>query len=462
MTSDATQSAPHDAVHASHDVLIVGGGLVGASLAIALDRLGLDVGLVEAAPPGALPAVFDERNLSFAEATVNALGALGVLAKLRAPTGAIRRIHISRRGDFGRAVLDAQRYGREEFGRIVVARDFGEALEARLAELPRLQRYRPVRFVGLADEIHERTAAPAGDAQARDGDAASRRDADVSAGAGSEWRAIRVADAAGERVLRARLLVAADGTRSGVREALGIGADEHDYGQTLFVTRLRAERTPDGTAYERLGDEGPTALLPRGDRHYGLIHGVANADADAVAALDEAAFLARVQEAFGWRAGRFVACGARSLYPAIRVLARRTTARRALLVGNAAQTIHPIGAQGFNLGLRDAMTLAELIEQGLSKTPTVDCGNEDLLQRYAQRRGEDRERTVNFSDGLARLASNESALMRPLRSLGLFAVDRLSTAQSFLVGGAMGYRGDVPALCRGESGVDASRFGGRA
>lgn len=429
----ATPAAADSAVHASHDVLIVGGGLVGASLAIALDRLGLDVGLVEAAPPGSLPAVFDERNLSFAEATVNALSALGVLAKLRAPTGSIRRIHISRRGDFGRAVLEAERYGREEFGRIVVARDFGEALEARLAELPRLQRYRPVRFVGLAD-----------------GDPA--------------WRAIRVADGAGERVLRARLLVAADGTRSGVREALAIGADEYDYGQTLFVTRLRGERAPDGTAYERLGAEGPTALLPRGDRHYGLIHSVATASAEEVAALDEAGFIARAQEAFGWRAGRFLACGARSLYPAIRVLARRTTERRAVLVGNAAQTIHPIGAQGFNLGLRDAMTLAELIERQLATGAAggaVDCGADELLERYAQRRASDRERTVAFSDGAARLAANDSGLMRPLRSLGLFAVDRLPSAQSFLVGGAMGYRGDVPALCRGEH-DDLRSFGGRA
>jgi 2-octaprenyl-6-methoxyphenol hydroxylase len=463
MTSDATQQSPHAAVHASHDVLIVGGGLVGASLAIALDRIGLDVGLIEAAPPGALPAVFDERNLSFAEATVNALSALGVLQKLRAPTGSIRRIHISRRGDFGRAVLDAQRYGREEFGRIVVARDFGEALEARLAELPRLQRYRPVRFVGLADETCERDVGSAGETQAGDADASSRRGVDVATGAGFGWRAIRVADGASERVLRARLLIAADGTRSGVREALDIGADEYDYGQTLFIARLRCERAPDGTAYERLGDEGPTALLPRGDRHYGLIHGVANAEADVVAALDEAGFLARVQEAFGWRAGRFVACGARGMHPAIRVLARRTTARRAVLVGNAAQTIHPIGAQGFNLGLRDAMTLAELIEHDLSANAArADCGSADLLERYARRRAEDRERTVNFSDSLARIASNATPLLRPLRSLGLLALDRLPTAQSMLVGGAMGYRGDVPALCRGDAGVDAWSAGGRA
>ncbi|MFC5570019.1 2-octaprenyl-6-methoxyphenyl hydroxylase [Lysobacter yangpyeongensis] len=403
-----------------HDVLIIGGGLVGASLAIALDRLGLEVGLVEATAPGALPAVFDERNLSFAEATVNALTALGVMQKLRAPTGAIERIHVSRAGDFGRSVLEAAKYGRSEFGRIVVARDFGEALEARLAELARLRRYRPMRFLGLAD-------------------------------GGSDTRAVRVADVDGERVLHTRLLVAADGTRSGVREALGIGVDEHDYAQTLFVTRLRSERAPDGTAYERFGADGPTALLPRGDRSFGLVHGVARAEADAVAALDEAAFLARVQTAFGWRVGRFLGCGPRSAYALTRVLAQALTAPRAVLVGNAAQTIHPIGAQGFNLGLRDALTLAELIENARRETNGAgfDCGDTAVLAQYAARRREDRGRTVAFSDGLARFTANELPLLRPLRSLGLFAADRLPSAQAYLVGAAMGYRGDVPALCRG-------------
>ena len=110
-----------------HDVVIVGGGLVGASLAIALDRAGRDVGLVEASPPGTLPAVFDQRNLSFAAATVNALTALGVMQQLRTPTGPIRRIHVSRQGDFGRVKLDAQDYGRDAFGQVVVARP--EAME---------------------------------------------------------------------------------------------------------------------------------------------------------------------------------------------------------------------------------------------------------------------------------------------------------------------------------------------
>lgn len=396
-----------------HDVLIIGGGLVGSSLAIALAPLGLDVGLVEASPAGALPAVFDQRNLSFAEATVHALDALGVLPLLRAPTGRIRRIHVSRAGDFGRIRLDAEDHGREAFGRVVVARDFGEALEARLAMLPRLVRHRPARFIGLGE-----------------GDAS--------------LRAVRIADADGERVLHARLLVAADGATSAVRQALGIAASRHDYAQTLFVARLRAQRPPDGTAYERLTDAGPTALLPRGDGHYGLVHGVASADAEAVASLDDAGFLARVQSAFGWRAGRLLSVGPRSTYPIVGSVAESLVAPRAVLVGNAAQSLHPLGAQGFNLGLRDALTLAECIADA-----PLDAGDADVLRRHAARRADDRARTLAFSDGLARITANDAAWLRPLRSAGLLAGDASGWLQAWLVGGAMGYRGDVPALCRG-------------
>lgn len=395
----------------THDVLIVGGGLVGASLAIAMDRLGLDTGLVEATPAGVMPAVFDQRNLSFAHATVNALTALGVMGKLRAPTGLIQRIHVSRQGDFGRTRLQASDYGREAFGQVVVARDFGEALEARLSELKRLTRYRPARFIGLAGEQ-------------------------------GNFRSLRIADDNGEHLLNARLLVAADGTRSGVRDALGIAASEHDYQQTLFVARMRAGKAPDGTAYERFGEHGPTALLPRGDRHYGVVHGVASDETEAVAALDDAGWLARIQQAFGWRAGRFLATGERSTYPLLKVVAEQTTASRVVLLGNAAQTIHPIGAQGFNLGLRDALTLAELLEQA------DDPGSTSLLATYVARRREDRQRTLEFSDGLARITGNASPLLRPLRSLGLLAADQSQALQSMLVGGAMGFRGDVPALCR--------------
>lgn len=394
-----------------HDIVIVGGGLVGASLAIALDGLGLDVAMVEGAPAGALPAVFDQRNLSFAEATCNALASLGIWRLLRAPSGPIRRIHVSRRGDFGRVELDARDYDRDAFGQVVVASDFGEALETRLGELRHLTRYRPARFMVTHPE--------------------------------GEQRVVHIADADGEHILATSLLVGADGTQSMVRTALGIAAEHHDYGKALFVARMRCARAPDGTAYERLGDDGPTALLPRGDRHYGVVHAVSVDEADAVAALDDDAWCARIQDAFGWRAGRFLSTGQRSRYPAQRVLAERLIAPRGVVIGNAAQTIHPIGAQGFNLGLRDALTLVECIAASV-----VDAGAGEALQRYAQRRMEDRSRTLAFSDGLARFTANPSPLLRPLRTLGMGAIAQVDALQSMLVGGAMGYRGDVPALCR--------------
>ncbi len=393
----------------NHDIVIVGGGLVGASLAIALDGSGLDVAMVEAAPASALPAVFDERNLSFSETTCHALEALGIWSKLSA-AAPIRRIHASRSGDFGRVVLDAAEVGRSAFGHVVVARDFGEALEARLSDVANLVRHRPARF--------------------------------ESTELGETGRVVRVMGESGPMELHARLLVGADGMDSAVRQALGIAASRHDYRQALFVCRVRTSRAPDGTAWERLGPNGPTALLPRTDRHYGVVHGVSVDEADAVAALPEAAWLERLQSAFGWRAGRFLASGARSRYPALRVVAERVDAPRAVLLGNAAQSIHPVGAQGFNLGLRDALTLVEEIADAGLDAP-------DLSARHARRRREDRERTLAFSDGLARASANELLPMRWLRSAGMGALANLPGLRAEFAAGGMGYRGDLPALCRG-------------
>ena len=241
------------------------------------------------------------------------------------------------------------------------------------------------------------------------------------------------------------MVTAKDGSED-IVAALDLGANDYVTKPVDFpvaVARLRTQRPPDGTAYERLTAHGPTALLPRGDGHYGLVHGVQSEQAEAVAAMDDAAFLARVQDAFGWRAGRFLAVGPRSVYPIIGCVAEALVAPRAVLVGNAAQSLHPLGAQGFNLGLRDALTLAECIA-----AHPGDAGDDVVLRSHAARRAEDRSRTLAFSDGLAKLTSNDAPLLRPLRSAGLLAGDAMGWLQGWLVGGAMGYRGDVPALCR--------------
>lgn len=403
-----------------HDVLVIGGGLVGASMACALDGSGLDVALVESEPPRAsvIPDS-DARSLALAAASLNALDALDVLRHLPAQPTPIRSIRVSRRGDFGSVLLRAADYGRTAFGGVVPAPALGVALQKRLGELRGLHHLVGARLIGLrvAGEV---------------------READV----------VRNGEAF---TLRARLLIGADGTASFVRDALGIAAQSHDYAQHLFAGSVRTARASDGQAWERFTDDGPMALLPQASgQHasstYGCICTVPGAQAEAVAALDDAGFIALLQERFGWRAGRFIGVGRRVGYPLRQLVAERLTASRAVLMGNAAQTLHPIGAQGFNLGLRDALTLAELIRDG--GVHGGDVGGDALLDVYAQRRAEDREQTLQFSDGLARITSNPAMPMRLLRSLAMNAFDALPDLRASLVGGAMGFRGVVPRLAR--------------
>lgn len=397
------------AVNPEYDIAILGGGLVGSSLACALDGRGYRVALIEGSPPRQAPPGFDDRKLALAAASLNALQALGVLPGAGEAPSPIRRIHVSREGDFGVVRMAAEDAGREYFGAVLPAHALGTALEHRLASLPEVDLLRPERLSAIS-------ALDAG------------------------WQ-LQLESDSGARSVSTRLLVAADGTRSFTRQALGIAVQEYDYGQTLLVCSASCERAADGTAYERFTDRGPVAFLPMG-RNYGVICAVARAEAERVLALDDEAYAAYLQQRFGWRAGRIRRVGARSAYPIQRVLAEHLTATRAVLVGNAAQTIHPIGAQGFNLGLRDALTLAELLQGG------VDPGSDAVLRDYEAARREDRERTLAFSDGLARATANPSFPMQVLRSLGLLGLGHVPGLSAPLAAGAMGFRGQVPTLAR--------------
>ncbi len=400
-------SASESAAGKAPGVLIVGGGLVGASLAIALDASGVAATLVETASSRAGPQPsYDERNLALARASVNGLERIGVWRHAGAAATPIRHIHVSRAGEFGSARIEARRHGVDALGWTLPARELGAALLRRLDECTRLTRLVPATLAAIE---------PLADG----------------------WRArIRTAD--GERCVDAALLVGADGSESFVRGRLGIAAERHDYRQSVFVCTVTPERAHADRAWERFADAGPVAVLPLAEGRCGLVLTVATDEADAVAALADDDFIALAQRRFGWRLGRLSRPGRRHPYAIHRVVATRLAAPRAVLVGNAAQTVHPIGAQGFNLGLRDALTLAELV------AVSADPGDAAMLAAYAARRAPDREGTMAMSHGLVQLACLPQPLLAPLRSLVLLACDRLPPLQRALARRGMGFRGKPP------------------
>ena len=390
-----------------HDILIVGGGLVGASLAIALDAAGCDVALAEAvlAPPATEPS-YGERNLALARATCNGLDAIGVWPRVASRATPIRRVCITRAGAFGSLHLQAAELGVDNLGCTLPARELGLGLHAGLAACSRLTRYAPARLT---------TMSPGNDAV----------------------RAVLALPDGGNREVEARLLVGADGSESMLRRLLGIEAVRHDYAQILFVCTVQPSRDLDGQAFERFGDDGPTALLPLAEGRAGLVLTARADEADAVAMLDDDAFLALAMRRLGGRVGRLSRPGPRHRHRIERVLANTLVGPRAVLVGNAAQTVHPIGAQGFNLGLRDALTLAEMV------VGAADPGDAVLLRDYAARRAPDRDGVVAFSHGMVQLACGGDSLLTPWRTLALGAMN-LPPLRRAMARRGMGFRGVPP------------------
>jgi 2-octaprenyl-6-methoxyphenol hydroxylase len=430
----------HHTMREHTDILIVGGGLVGASLAIALDAAGRSATLVEAAAPRApAQSSYDERNLALARATVNALTALGVWKHAQGGTP-ITRLHVSRAGEFGAARLSAQEADVDALGATLPARELGKALELRLQECRHVTRLMPAKLERLepASVRAEREVPPhPNPLPAGERETSAQRLVGDGARSDSGWcTTIRIGDEI--REIETKLLVGADGTHSFVRAQAGIAADEHDYAQSLIVCTITPERDPDGCAYERFSDEGPVALLPLSGRRCGLVLTVASEAAESVLAMSDEEFAALAQRRFGWKLGRLARPGKRQAHHARRVLAQSLVAPRAVVIGNAAQTVHPIGAQGFNLGLRDALTLAELIANA------DDPGTADLLRDYAARRAPDRDGVLAFSHGLISLACLPQPALSPLRSLALIAFDSVPPLKRALARRGMGWRGQSP------------------
>ena len=406
----------------SFDVTIVGGGMVGATLGVALAPLNLRVALIEAIPHNAAAQPsFDERTTALSNGSRRILETIGVWAALGAQATAIRKIHVSDQGRFGFARIDAAEQGLAAMGYVVPNRALGNALWSRLEQDRGLKVFCPAEVSkvtahdqGVAIEIAERGAKPGG---------------------------------ADPTVIDAKLIVAADGAQSAVRAAFGIEAEVRDYEQTAVITTVLPQRFHDNVAYERFTPSGPLALLPLDGGRCTLVLTLTKDAAQAALAWSDEEFLAEVQRRFGFRLGRFLKVGRRVPYPLSLTQAARTSAPRCVIIGNAAQGLHPVAGMGFNLGLRDVASLAELIAERAGKD--ADAGRRELLAEYDAWRSADRGGVIAFTDGLVRMFSNPLSSVRALRNLGLLAFDLLPPAKAALSRLSTGGSGRIPKLARG-------------
>jgi len=401
----------------NYDLLIIGGGLVGASLSCALDGLELRIGLVEATPltVSAHPS-YDDRTLALAQGTRRIFQTLGLWEALAATATPIRRIHISERGGPGFAHFDCREEGVEALGYVAEARQVGAALLAKLPNLRGVDLLCPARLETVVIEPE-------------------------AAGV-----TIRLGDNHTVQ-LRTRLLVAADGAQSPVREQLGIAALRWDYGQQAVIANVTPTLPHQNVAYERFTQDGPIALLPMSENRCAVVCTVNDADAARVMALDDAGFMALLHERFGDRLGPFLRVGRRQAYPLFLLKAREHARQRVAIIGNAAHTLHPIAGQGFNLGIRDVAALAEVVAQAWRSGE--DIGALPVLNRYADWRRWDQRRTIAFTDALNRLFANPLVPVRVARALGLLAFDGLPPLKHKFARQTMGLYGRLPKLARG-------------
>ncbi len=433
-----------------YSVLVAGGGLTGASLAVALADRGMRVAIVEAvAPQSPAQPSLDDRTSAIARTGVRILDNLGVWSQLKEAPSPIHAVEISERGCFGGARIDAASQGLDSLGSVVRNRVLGEALWDRLRALgsthsdragaqetterglPALDEGRKPSFPGLSQGSVD-IFCPARVT------AVSTKDDHVSARVEGEGEAKA-------HTIKAQLLAVAEGARSPLRDEFGIAAEHKEYPQVAVtgLVEVRKVIRPD-TAWERFTAQGPLAVLPAGGRRYGFVI-VANRGAARIKEMEDAQLLAYLQDLMGYRAGEFVRVGRRATYPLALDRADRVTAPRAVLMGAAANSVHPLAAQGFNLALRDVAALTETLADGGS--PPADPGAAGLLSRYAEWRRRDQDNVVRFTDSLALLS--HSAWLRPLRGLGLQAFDLAPQAKPLLARFALGQGGRMSRLARG-------------
>lgn len=385
----------------NYDIAIIGGGPVGSTLALALRDSGLRICLLEARD---FSPSTDPRALALSYGTRLLLDRLGVWAKLTQVSG-IRTIHISQKGRLGRTRLQAEELGAPELGYVLPYSALQNGLQAAV--------------------LTSATLSPSASPINGGGELVCIGNAAVTAlETGAEVATIRYGCGGVAQEVTAKLAVVADGGR--LLEA-SHPPEVHDYGQSGVIAHVTCAHPKPGTAFERFTPQGPVALLPYHDG-YELVWTATHEQVQEMMAWDEATFLARLHEHFGDRVGEFTGVGPRSSYPLRLKRAPQTTLPHAVLLGNAAQTLHPVAGQGFNMGIRDAWELAQVVLRAAPGT----LGSAAMLADYQRSRQLDRNAGIRFTDGLVRLFSNDLPGLGHARGASLALLDCIPPAKQFV------------------------------
>jgi len=391
--------------------------MIGTSLALALAPLDLRLLVVEAVARGAAEQPsFDERSTALSRSSQRMFEAMGLWPDIVAASTPIKHIHVSDKGRFGFAHIDAVEQKVEALGYVVINRVLGGVLQNALAEADNVDFLCPASITHLdGGDVHS---------------------------------SLQIETADGLRQVTCSLVVAADGANSAVRDMLGIGASRVEYGQWAVIGNLLPEKPPANVAYERFTDEGPLAMLPVADERAAFVWIQAPEMANKRLALDDEAFTAALQGAFGLRLGRFSRVGKRAAYPLALTRTNGLIARRGVVVGNAAHGLHPVAAQGFNLGLRDVAALCDCIADEIAEGQ-ADPGRAAVLETYAQWRQGDQRKLVRFTDSLVHLFADERLPVRMLRDIGMLGFDLIPGVRRLFARHTMGLAGRLPRLSRG-------------
>lgn len=387
--------------------------MVGASLACALRQTSARVAVIEAVSPRQKEQPsYDERGLALSLASQRIFTALGIWPLIAENANPIRHIHVSDQGHFGFVRFHASDMGLDALGHLVIAQELGQALMSGLDEADNIDLFCPARV----KEVRQ------------------------------DQEAVSVILDGEEKKLTGRLLVVADGTHSSIRELLGIGVRIRDYEQTAIVANVNPERHHQDTAYERFTAKGPLALLPMKNQRCKLVYTVATEDAEQIMGKSDEAMLALVQKDFGRRLGSLSKIGERKPYPLLLLEVEQQVKHRLVLLGSSAHSIHPNGAQGFNLCLRDVAALAEIIGGAIQIGD--DPGDYVLLEEYLAKRLPDQQQVIRYSNGLVDLFYNQDPAKVLGRNLGMLLLDMAPILKRGLMNRYMGIHGRQPAMVR--------------